>query len=416
MLRAFALYVALMISVVVALICGSLLTLYYLNDKEYYLVETDRRLRNNVESAFNWVRENELKEGVVVKDLFAENRDSVQITTRDWGFLNLVSCKAFSGSRSKTKSALMGQLINDKNYYALYLADYGVPLSLSGEIKIKGDCFVPKGRIDKSFVKALNNEASHITIDGTQNSSGSSLPKIRKEYLDNILKYLNGEKAENDSLVDARVLPLKIFNFNNSQALFIRSNNTILLSDLEYKGKVIIQSAVSVIIKKSAILEDIMIFAPIIVIEDDFNGSGQFFATDSLLTGKECNFLYPSVLAVVNSSFDNKITTLKIGERSKVKGAVLLFKDNQKESQNSFISLSKDTEVYGQIYSERYLELKGVIYGSVICSHFVLNPFTSEVTENLLNNMTIDITQLPKEYVGINFLMEQNRLGIIKFF
>ena len=56
MLRAFALYVALMISVVVALICGSLLTLYYLNDKEYYLVETDRRLRNNVESAFNWVR------------------------------------------------------------------------------------------------------------------------------------------------------------------------------------------------------------------------------------------------------------------------------------------------------------------------------------------------------------------------
>ena len=106
MLRAFALYVALMISVVVALICGSLLTLYYLNDKEYYLVETDRRLRNNVESAFNWVRENELKEGVVVKDLFSENRYSVKVTTRDWGFLNLISCKGTNVSITKVRKSI----------------------------------------------------------------------------------------------------------------------------------------------------------------------------------------------------------------------------------------------------------------------------------------------------------------------
>jgi hypothetical protein len=221
MLRAFALYVALMISVVVALICGSLLTLYYLNDKEYYLVETDRRLRNNVESAFNWVCENELKEGVVVKDLFSENRDSVKITTRDWGFLNLISCKAFSGSRSKTKSALMGPLMHSKVEYALYMGNSNKPLSLCGEVKLMGDCYVPDAGVKRAYIEGQNFMGDKL-INGEEKKSASSLPEINKEFVTNILTYLKGEHHLEDSVLAYSADSAKVINFLGEKVLSIQ--------------------------------------------------------------------------------------------------------------------------------------------------------------------------------------------------
>jgi hypothetical protein len=414
MLRAFALYVALMISVVVALICGSLLTLYYLNDKEYYLVETDRRLRNNVESAFSWVRENELKEGVVVKDLFEENRDSVQITTRDWGFLNLISCKAFSGSRSKTKSALMGPLMHSSIDYALYMGNSNKPLSLCGEVKLMGDCFVPDAGVRRAYIEGQNFMGDKL-INGEEKKSASSLPEINKEFVTNVLPYLKGEHHPEDSVLAYSADSTKVINFSGEKVLLLRSSSPIVLSNIQYKGKVIVQSSQWIRVKKDAQLEDILLFAPAIFVDDDFKGSAQFIASDSLVVGEDCNFLYPTVLAVVNESQDDKSVVLTIGEGTQVKGAVISYKEKQSVRSRNFVALAKETEVFGLVYSNGFLELKGEVFGSVVCQSFILRT-ASSVYENHLLNTTIDITKLPKNYVGVNWLKKESHYDIIKFF
>ena len=414
MLRAFALYVALMISVVVALICGSLLTLYYLNDKEYYLVETDRRLRNNVESAFNWVRENELKEGVIVKDLFEENRDSVQITTRDWGFLNLISCKAFSGSRSKTKSALMGPLMHSSTDYALYMGNSNKPLSLCGEVKLMGDCFVPDAGVRRAYIEGQNFMGDKL-INGEEKKSASSLPEINKEFVTNVLPYLKGEHHPEDSVLAYCADSAKVINFSGEKVLLLRSSSPILLSNIQYKGKVIVQSSQWIRVKKDAQLEDVLLFAPAIFVDDDFKGSAQFIASDSLVVGEDCDFLYPSVLAVVNESQDDKSAVLTIGEGTQVKGAVISYKEKQSVRSRNFVALAKETEVYGLVYSNGFLELKGDVFGSVVCQSFILRT-ASSVYENHLLNTTIDVTKLPKNYVGVNWLKKESHYDIIKFF
>ena len=403
-----------MVSLVVALICGSLLTLYYLNDKEYYLVETDRRLRNNVESAFNWVRENELKEGEMVKDLFAENRDSVEITTRTWGFLNLVSCKAFSGSRYKVKSALLGPLMRSVNEYALYMGNSNKPLSLCGEVNLKGDCFVPDAGVKRAYIEGQNFMGDKL-INGEEKKSASSLPEINKELLSYLFSYFNGQHHQNDSVITYSNDSAKVINFSGEKVLLLKSSSPIILSNVEYRGKVIVQSSQWIRVKKEARLEDVLLFAPLIFVDDDFNGSAQCIASDSLVVGEDCKFNYPSVLAVVNQSQSDKITLLSVGEGTKVKGAVISYKEKQNIHNKNFVSLAKETELFGLVYNNGLLELKGNIYGSVICGGFMLRT-ASSIYENHLLNTSIDISALPQNYVGVNWLKKDSRFDIIKFF
>jgi len=67
------------------------------------------------------------------------------------------------------------------------------------------------------------------------------------------------------------------------------------------------------------------------------------------------------------------------------------------------------------VYSNGFLELKGEVFGSVVCQSFILRT-ASSVYENHLLNTTIDITKLPKNYVGVNWLKKENHFDIIKFF
>ncbi|MCX6181891.1 MAG: hypothetical protein NT150_08195 [Bacteroidetes bacterium] len=413
MLRAFALYVALMISVIVALICGSLLTLYYLNDRETYIYETDARLRSNVESAFNWMRENQIKEGVEVKDLFGENRDSVELKTRSWGLFNLITVKAFSGSRSKNKSALLGGLLHHKNEYALYMGNSNKPLSLCGRTNITGNAFVPEAGVERAYIEGQNFMGNKL-INGEQKTSASALPELKMEAIDNISKYLNGDKMDGDSVLAFSKDSTKIIQSFGENALVISSAAPIVLDNIELRGKIIIRSAQWVQVKKSAILEDVLVFAPFVFIDDDFSGSGQFYASDSLLAGMDCKLNYPSVLAVINASSSDKSSLLKVGEGSKIQGAVFSFQEKQSIRNKNILILLKDTEVYGQVYSNGYLELQGEVFGSVVCAQFLLKT-PSSVYENHLLNTTIDISQLPKGFVGFYLLKEDTQFEISKW-
>ena len=408
MLRAFALYVALMVSVIVALICGSLLTLYYLNDKEYYIYETKARLRSNVASAFNYAREHELKAGSTTLDLFALARDSVTFDVRSWGLFQLLSVKAFSGGLSKNKSAFVGALMGHTQDYALYMANSNKALSLCGKTSIVGTAFVPEAGVERAYIEGQNFMGDRL-IEGEQKFATALLPALKKESIANTLRYLNGEAMEGDTLLAFHTDSVKVIRSFGESALVLQSTAPIILQEIMLKGKIVVRSSQWVQIKKSAQLENILVFAPFIFIDDEFEGAGQFYASDSLVVGENCKFNYPSALALVNNSTQEKSTLLKIGKGSKIQGAVFSYQERQSIRSKNLVVLAEGSKVLGQVYSNGYLELHGVVYGTVLCQQFLLKT-SSSVYENHLLNTTIDRSLLPEDFVGLYlFELEQKR-------
>jgi len=412
MLRGYALYVAIMILFMVSLICGSLLMLYDLNDKEYYIYETDRRLRNNVESTFNELSTAEIEQGVIVKDLFGEKRDSVEMSSGNWGMLSYISVKAFSGDRSRSKSALMGPLLHSKEEYAIYLANSNKTFSLCGNTLIKGKCFIPESGVKRIHIDGIDFMGDQL-IEGDQEKSTSALPEIRKEFTDHVASYLQGKFDDKDSVMIFTGDSVKVLRSFRERTLVMKNSGPMVLENIEYRGKIIIQASGWVEIKNTAILEDIVIMAPVIFIDEGFKGSGQFFASDSLMTGNDCKFLYPSVLAVIGIK-DTASAMLNLGEGSKVMGAVFNYQQKQAVNNRNLLSLSKDSEVYGQVYSNGLLEIKGSVYGSVVCEKFILRT-NSSIYENHLLDATVDISKLPEGFIGVSLLKENKDLDILKW-
>ncbi len=78
------------------------------------------------------------------------------------------------------------------------------------------------------------------------------------------------------------------------------------------------------------------------------------------------------------------------------------------------LRLEKETELYSQIYSNGYVELKGSVFGSVVCAKFSLRS-NSSLYDNHLLNATIDISKLPKDFVGFRLLKEESKFDILKY-
>jgi hypothetical protein len=113
-------------------------------------------------------------------------QDSVDIRIDHWGVLDLVYANAFIGNRNISKTALVGDAINNVTCPALYLADNNTPLLLCGKTIIHGDCFLPKTGVKRAFIEGQNFLGTKL-IDGKISTAASALPPIDKAVLDHII-------------------------------------------------------------------------------------------------------------------------------------------------------------------------------------------------------------------------------------
>ena len=196
--------------------------------------------------------------------------------------------------------------------------------------------------------------------------------------------------------------------FNAVKEIQIKS----VLSNTIIKGNFILRSEDSIRVKKSAILEDVILIAPKITFEEGFKGTVQAFAAKGIELEEKVILNYPSVLCVYNESTDE--AKIKIKKECQLTGAVVLFGNSNVDIDKNTIEIDENGLLLGNLYCSGKLMLKSNVYGSVYTNRFFLKTASSSY-ENMISDIEINVDKLPAYFISISlFNTQKTTYGVIK--
>ncbi|MDJ1486104.1 hypothetical protein QNI16_36820 [Cytophagaceae bacterium YF14B1] len=410
-LKAHALTIVVVIALVISLISGALILLAY----HQRLILQQRVLQGKMERNMDSATELLLSEHTIPLnqhtglDLFQDGRDSVWLEKQQWGIFELAHLHIQEGIHSWDKSFLYGYQ-PDSSQTALFLEENGLPLYLGGETTLSGIGYLPEAGHKEHTISNIAINSISFRLD-KQHRSGK-LPTPDAQWVQTIQKtYLNRA----DSLIPTKT-PLSsdtLYQSFTQPVRTIYTNKPLLLSNITIRGKVLLQSDTVIRVSKSAHLEDVILAAPQIFIEDEFKGSLQAFASDSLILGNNCVLMYPTVLAIAKTKENEKQPNLRVGNQSIVKGIILGIHYIE-DLKRTRIVLEADSELEGQVYTAGFLESRGSIRGGVLCHKFTWHDQIS-VYENHLINTRIETTKASRYFVAGNLLTSKRGKGVAKW-
>lgn len=116
-------------------------------------------------------------------------------------------------------------------------------------------------------------------------------------------------------------------------------------------------------------------------------------------------------LGIIKDRFKLFQQFIKISEGSVIEGICFGFCTVTDLSKIS-ISINENALVFGHVYSEGFVEIKGSVHGHVSCGNFRLRTPSSTYDNHLLN-ATIDFSKLSKKFVGSALLPSMNEKVVI---
>jgi len=369
MLKASALYIVIIIALVIAVLCSSLIVAAYFYKTQYQRKTRYDQLDNNLTSGINILiagTDTSYSHGKTFS-LFNDDADSVALKRFFWGMYDIGTVQSFSQKDTLFKTFSMANMIDSSKWAALYLADDDSPLSLSGKTMIKGDAYLPKAGITEAYIDNKGYEGDKKLVTGHKYTSERILPPLKKERLA-IFENLMSQKHPGDTSINKD----SIKNSFLSETRFIDLGKKInTLKNTYINGNIIIVSDTALFIDSSAILKNIMIFAKSITVKKGFHGSCQLFATDSINIRQNCKFNYPSCLGVLsyNSTNIGVPPQIKIDSNSNFTGIIFTYEKN-KSAIGATVEIGKNIIISGQIYSQSNLKFtdSSVINGSIFTS------------------------------------------------
>ena len=404
MIKAHSLLYAVYVCLLVALLCGGLLILSNLYNQLNLYYVTHESLYISNQSTVNYALGNSLvaDETNIIEE---ETGIQSQFLIKNHGLLPLLLTQSFLKNDTIASAHFVGQKVANANT-ALYMANFTQTLNLSGEVTIKGNVFMPTERYKEAYI---NNKPNRISIQGEKNISEIHLP-ILSDKCEAIFKNSNSYKATfND--IEKKNDSIYVNSFFNETVEFQMSTTT--LENKIIKGNFIISSNDSIYIRKNNILEDVIIIAPKVAIEEGFVGSIQVFAKESITLEKEVTLNYPSVIALYNNK-ENKEAFLLIDEEVKIAGLVMLFGNDVVHLDKNTLEIKEKGKIIGNVYCTGVLTLKSDVYGTIYTSK-LNHKTTSSSYSNTLADIIIDVTKKPKVFIDMPiFNTKNNRYAIIK--
>jgi hypothetical protein len=390
MIRASALYMVIVIALVIAVLCSSLIVVAYFYRSEYQRKFRYDRLENNLNSGINvvLVSPDSAYARQTTLSLFSGDADSVTLQKMEWGIYNIGIVKAFIQNDTLFRAFSLAQAIDSSKWGVLYLADQNRPLSLSGETSIIGNAFIPKAGVKKTYVNNKAYQGDERLIIGKINTSQKKLPPLDETRITLLQKYL----SENDQNTTSDSSFEKIDTLQNS---FLKPTRSIHLGkkiqtikNMLLRGNIVLFSDTTLTIDHSATLDNILVFAPSIIVTSGFHGTCQLFATDSIHIQSGCVFNYPSCLGVLNSN-SSKISPyvrIVLGKNTGFNGAIFTYRQKEEEIM-PVLALDSNVTISGQIYSQGMLQFK---YNLHVNGSVSTKLFTYQNSYNLMENTLID--------------------------
>lgn len=357
-------------------------------------------------------------------DIPNENDLNVAIgVQRDlWGVFEKRTVTTSHGKSIYTKTALIGGK-DQTEMPAIYVSDHQRPLIMAGNAMISGDAFLPEQGLKMGNIMGLSNNGSSL-LYGVQKLSDLTLPKLSNE-LETQIRQL----TQNDYLPEGEIvsrIPEEGFKNSFQSPTLIIHDRVVRLKKTSLVGNIIVSASYKIIVEADARLQDVVLLAPEIVIEDLVKGQFQAIATKSILVGEKCELAYPSALVVYKNSVSmdieedvkqptfNSKPTISIDPYTWVGGLVMALDASKEQQYAPQIKIDLDAKVVGEVYCTKNLELKGMVTGNVTTDAFIALEDGS-VYQNHLYNGIINSTILDKSYVGLLLASREQNKKVMKW-
>jgi|LakMenEpi03Aug12_release.lakeMendotaPanAssembly.Ray.scaffolds.fasta_scaffold03698_12 hypothetical protein len=390
-----ALYFVLIISLIVLVLISTFISFIYFQRQYFSTYEGEKRVNDNIHYAEILFANDEafrtnLRDSITF-DLFGLGDDTVQLRQSDWGLFKLIKVKAHYKNTSRNRVMLYANALSDTDTIncTLYLRDKKNILSLAGNTKISGICYLPKAGVKPAIVEGKPFQGKKL-IDGEIKNSTSLLPLLDSTILKQAIKLFDSTylKEKFAPYVSISVLEGNIAqSFSNNPKVYI-SKTGINIRNTNISGHCILYSSKELNIYSDASLSDVILIAPIVRLKKGFKGNVQIFAKDTLLIEAGVKLSYPSILfAYQTKENDSKIS---LENDVSIIGTILSV-DESVDDKNGRIVVAKGVVIKGNIWCEGYLDFNGTIEGGIVAHKFIMNT-TATIYENHLLDVSINKT------------------------
>lgn len=414
-----ALQFTVFISVIIALILSGVLLLSYTHR---YFIEQSKAIIDNVQLADTGIIA--LAGGVSVSSdtisIAIPNTRQGQIVRghlSHWGLFEKAFVKTTHRKKTFIKCCLLGTGIASSQRPAIYLAETFNPLAVVGTTHIEGDALLPQYGIRPGNISGNSYYGTGLLFGNIKNS-GAELPELKYDYQKELKFYTEKyQPANREDFISIEPYTNIAISFKSPLKGYY-SEAPVMLENMTIQGNIIIRSLEKITVRRTALLKDIILAAPVVIIEDGVTGNFQAIANTTLKVGKECRLQYPSALVLTekeNASlteqdeFYNKIV---VAENSVIRGSICYLGAQGETDYKVNVFIDKSASVKGEIYCDGNLELRGNVAGTVYAYQFLTNE-SGTVFVNHLYDTEIISTQLPESFGGI--LMNGESKSIMKW-
>jgi len=401
MVRGGILYYTLFLMLISVMVITLILMRHSLYQQTFVNRSKGDELDCNIRSAFLIYRQNPgilSEEDSLMIDLYKDSLAMIELSRESWGIFDIVTASTGWKNLSLSRTGMFGEVIDTKDP-ALYVADHGLNVSLSGNSLINGDSYIPSGAYRTASIEGQPFIYNKTSI-GNVKQSRSQLPDLDPIIDSTVTHLFSGLNPEID-LSDINRKSGNLFEnpFCNPPVTYYALHDAIL-SGLSFRGRIMIYAQGTIFIDRTSVLEDVVLVARRIVVDDGFCGSFQGFAIDSIGTGDNVSLTYPSVLAIISRRDDDGVSlypTITLGKNNTIVGCIIL----KAWSENCKVVIPETTVVTGQIYCNGSVELRGDVYGSLFSDGFSFTRESSTYINHLLNS-DINMELLPGGFAGFH--------------
>lgn len=419
MLKASSLTYGIMISLLVVLMSGSLLLVDELKRSFIRDRSEEEKAIRDVRSGFELLLSSRT---VLPPDtekehaLYGEGEGTVALERRSWGLLEVFRSSKRIGGAAISKMGMVGRELTADKGLALYLPDRSDVLTVSGSTRLRGECAVPGGRVERGYIEGKSYSGDQL-VYGEVGESERELPAIQQELIGPIEERLDGKLREKDSLVSLELIEEKgslEASFAERTRVIDHRGPSLDLSGFTLKGNVIVLSQGEVKVGAESKLEDILILAERILIEKGFEGDLQGFARTRIDVGEDAVLDYPSALGVIGGTEKKDTSVMELAQGAELTGFLFYTPRNEGSVMGQGrVDLMKESVVEGQLYIDGLVQPRGSIEGSLYCKGIFLGTPSSTYREHLLDAV-IDVRARSEHFVGAGLVRTSEKKALIE--
>lgn len=406
---------ALLISVIVAILLSAFLLLTHV--QSFFRIKSDELVTgvefNNAEIFKSLEEPNVYNDTLIVVD----GSKKIKLVSNYHGAWQKVFSEIEIHNRTTKKAAYTGTALNDKTPN-VYLSNTDSPLVVVGNARLEGNCYLSSQGIKAGAISGKHYQGSEMLYNGRIIESTEDLPEINPKWLTYLHALTKGE-----FIVEENIIPLKKENKNsfNKPSLLIYDSNPIIIGDEKIIGNICVQSETKITISSFAQLEDVILIAPTIIIDDDVKGKMQLIATKKIKIGKRCQLSYPSSATLLDQnkisigSTDNssqkREPNFTIDTNTKIEGAIIYLgqKVSDEDRFKINIKIEPDVEIIGEIYCQGSIGFQGTVKGSVYTNYFIADQYGSIFLNHIIDGKILQ-NSIP-DYAGLPILNSKNTVA-----